>query len=643
MLSRAVRQQSRAVVGTLETRTSHLGFGSRIGRVSIGSIQSKRYNSKLSDKPEEIFTKLSDSNDPKRNQFFQYTWGSWLTDDKAKKSKRETKFSIEGISTLVQELNLARTESANVDSSGEPLLKAPAELKDGSFALTHNLITKLIGSPNKKSDKLLIKSIASIHEGKHHRIYKVTLSTGKDLVLRIPYKLESDYAISQKIKSEVATLDFLNLKLGLNVPKVVAYSPNKINSLQTPFILMEYIEGDLLMKKWNPLAADSEETEAALKSVIVPISDFQEKVLSINFNKFGSLYFQDDVSGVEQVDLPYDGEENPLLKNRWRIGPSIERPFAKNKNQLSEKQVNEFNGPWHAQTPLALITSVASIELENAKNRLALSKAGSASKVEDEALLEKQIETFEHLKTIGAKLLNSKSKAIINAEELFKPKLFIPDLDPLNVIERDGKQYFIDFEYSTIKPFILTSYPNFVAYHGAKVYNLEEDIPGYAEMDEVEKQQYQFMYYKTRNERMWEVELNNRRHDLIAIASPHIKVLKSPYLQALELKDDKDYLYVEGAIVQLQAMWDAYVANELCHTSETEFPIKYTEEFLDQHQTDLEAYQMETVSSPFAATGGWIPQDMFETLKEQGIIVESENGDHKIETEKVLEEEEGEK
>lgn len=45
---------------------------------------------------------------------------------------------------------------------------------------------------------------------------------------------------------------------------------------------------------------------------------------------------------------------------------------------------------------------------------------------------------------------------------------------------------------------------------------------------------------------------------------------------------------------------------------------------------------METVSSPFSATGGWIPQDMFETLKNQGIIVETGNGDYKIETDKVL-------
>ena len=87
-------------------------------------------------------------------------------------------------------------------------------------------------------------------------------------------------------------------------------------------------------------------------------------------------------------------------------------------------------------------------------------------------------------------------------------------------------------------------------------------------------------------------------------------------------------------------MWEAYVANELCNATETEFPIAFTAEYLDEHQKDIEDYQMEIVSTPFAATSGWVPQDMFDSLKEQGIIVETENGDFKVETENVLKESE---
>ncbi|KAI5956113.1 hypothetical protein CANMA_004560 [Candida margitis] len=573
----------------------------------------------------EVFTKLSDSKDPKRTPFFQYSWGSWLKNDKLMKLQRETVFSIEGLTSFLNDLNKVRV--------GSKELTAPKENK-GAFLLQNNLTDELIGS---KSDKLVVNSIASIHEGKHHRIYKVTLSTGKELVLRIPYKIDSKAAIASRIKSEVATLDFLNLKLNLSVPKVISYGVDTENEVGSPFILQEFIEGDLLMKKWHPLDPDSKETDEKLKQVIEPIAKFQDDILNIKFNKFGSLYFYNDVAPTLQAEEPYNGEEDEKLLMRWRIGPSVERQFSKGKNKLSQKTIDQYNGPWDASNSLQVMESVADIELENAKNKLAIVDA-DAGDVSDKQLLKDQIKTFEHLKTITPKLLNPHSKSIKNVEQLFEPKLFVPDLDPLNVIESKKGNYFIDFESSTIKPFILTSYPNFVSYHGAKVYNLEEDIPGFAEMEPAEKQQYEFMYYKTRNERLWEVELNKNRHDLIAVASPHLKVLKSPYLQALDLKTPKDYLYVEGSIIQLQAMWDAYVANEIVNQDQKdpEFPIKYDEEFLDKHQSDLSDYQMETVSSPFSATGGWIPQDMFETLKKQGIIVETSNGDYKIETEKVL-------
>lgn len=279
----------------------------------------------------EVFTKLSDSKDPKRTPFFQYSWGSWLKDDKLMKKQRETVFSIEGLTTSLNELNGLRINS-------NEKLPAPKENK-GSFVLQQNLTDGLIGP---KSDKLIVKSIASIHEGKHHRIYKVTLSTAKELILRIPYKIDSDAAIASKIKSEVATLDFLDLKLNLKVPKVIAYGVNSENEVGSPFILQEFIEGDLLMKKWHPLDSDSKETDEKLKLVIGPIAKFQDGILEVTFNKFGSLYFYNDVAPTLQSEEPYNDEEDEKLLNRWRIGPSVEKQFTKGKNKLSQKTIDQY-------------------------------------------------------------------------------------------------------------------------------------------------------------------------------------------------------------------------------------------------------------------------------------------------------------
>ena len=577
------------------------------------------FSRRLSDQTKEVYTKINDTKDPARNQFFQYTWGSWMKNDKLERARRQTRFSIEGLSKFAKDFK-----------PQDAALGKPEHLTNGTVALKNNWTKEILGETGHD-----VKSIASIHEGKHHRIYKVTLANDRQLVLRIPYRLESDYAIENKINSEVATLDFLALKLKLNVPRVLAYGPTRTNILQTPFILMEYIEGDLLMKQWNPLVPDSETSEEELKKVIDPIMEFQDKLLSVTFNRFGSLYFFDDVSAANQKVVPYDEEDN-LLKDRWRIGPSTELVFSKNKKQLASQKISQFNGPWDSVEKM--LKDLAEVQVESLRFRLGLAQADSSNQVEDVDQLKKQIQTFENFKIISDKLLNPSSPAIKNVEELFKPRLFVPDLDPLNVIveQKSSKPFFIDFEHTVIKPFILASYPAFVAYQGTKLYNLEEEIPGFKDMDDVEKQQYEFMYYKTRNERLWEFALNNKRHDLIAVASPHIKVLKAPYLQVVNCKTDKDFMFIENAIIQLQAMWEAYVANQICNSTTPEFPIENTAEYLDEHQSDLENYQLEVASTPFAATGGWVPQDMFDVLKEQNILVEDENGNYKIEADAAL-------
>lgn len=585
--------------------------------ISLAPVAS-RY---LSSEPKETFTRLNHRSDPNRNQFFQYSWGSWLKNNALEKARRETRFNIENVLDFVKNLK--------VNTSTE--IQKPLVLDNGIVTLPHNITPEVLGDAG-----FDVKSIASIHEGKHHRVYKLTLGNGKNLVLRIPYKLESDYAIEAKIKSEVATMDFLSLKLNANVPKILAYGSNRSNPFQTPFILMEHIEGELLMKQWDPMMPDSETSQEKLQLVVAPIMDFTENALSMTFNRFGSLYFYDDVTVEQQSVTPYDGETNEALKNRWRIGPSVERAFSKNKKHLTAQEVKQYNGPWDANKPLQLISDLAGVNLESLRSRLALAQADAGNKVENIDALHKQITVFEHLQTMSQKLFNPESKSIMNAVEMFKPRLFFPDLDPLNVVMKGETPYLVDFEHSTIKPFILASYPSFVAYQGAKIFNLEQDVPEYETMDDVDKQQYQFMYYKTRNERLWEYALNSKRHDLIAVALPHVKVLKAPYLQALECKSDKDYLFVENAIVQLQAMWNVYVANGLVNTEESGFPIKYSQLTLDEHQAALEDHQTEVVSTPFAATGGWVPQDMFAVLKEQGILVEDKNGDHYVETEAAL-------
>ena len=67
------------------TRNGQSGLFSAVLRTSI---RQNSTDSPASNNANEIYTKLSDTKDPQRNQFFQYTWGSWLTNDKSKETER---------------------------------------------------------------------------------------------------------------------------------------------------------------------------------------------------------------------------------------------------------------------------------------------------------------------------------------------------------------------------------------------------------------------------------------------------------------------------------------------------------------------------------------------------------------------------
>lgn len=94
----------------------------------------------------------------------------------------------------------------------------------------------------------------------------------KAFILRIPYPLENENTLSYRIRSEVATMDFADLKLGIKVPKIFCYGVNSLNPVRQPFVLQEFIEGELLMKDWDPLIEDGSSNQKKYDNVIKQVS-----------------------------------------------------------------------------------------------------------------------------------------------------------------------------------------------------------------------------------------------------------------------------------------------------------------------------------------------------------------------------------
>ncbi|CCH44260.1 hypothetical protein BN7_3821 [Wickerhamomyces ciferrii] len=625
-------------------KLSGLISATQLGRISTRVASSRgpisQFNRYASQEAKETYTKLSDENDPQRDTIFKYTWGTWLKNDEAEKKKRFTKFSLTGLQDILKLLvEESKTTAQKTEDVKElPKVSEPKRYFTNFVSLPHNVNVTNFGSLN-PNENLHIKQLSSLHEGKHHRIYKIDLNTERSFILRIPYPLDTEYAIEKRIQSEAATLDFISLKTDLKVPKVFAYGADNTNPLNIPFILEEFIEGDTLMKKWQPMTPHTESNhKEVIGEVINPLSELQSKLSEIEFNQFGSLYFAIDSAETNPKE-PYNGETDEALKGRWVIGPSTERVFWRNRHLLRPSQFESLVGPWDADKPLDIVKSVAEIELETLRTRLAFNET-DAGVIEDKDALKQQIEVYEHLKSVAPVLINTKSEGVKNIEQLFKPRLAHTDIDPLNVLTKGDDYYFLDFEGATIKPIIFQSTPRFVAYEdGPKIYEFEIDMEKYETMSDADKYYYDFAVVRTRNEFLWDVALANTFNKLETEGSPVLKRLRAPYTAAIEKRTDNESAIVDRKIYEIALQWNQFAEHKFVLAEQ--FPFEITDEKFDAHTKVLEKYYNDLGNVPFAVTGGWVPQDMFESLLSQNVIIKQENGDYAINDEVLGKAEEG--
>ncbi|QPG73147.1 hypothetical protein FOA43_000453 [Brettanomyces nanus] len=574
-----------------------------IGRISLirGFRTTTSYKAKQ-DSSDEVFTRLNDDTDPKRNKLFEYHWGTWMNNDAAEKQKRITKFSISGLNILTGVLEDV-ANAKDVDKKGE------LKMMDGNVNVLTKNLKELTGSSFEN-----IKQVVSIHEGMFHHVYLVNLNNGKSMILRLPYKLYPDYYTSRAVNSEVATTEFLREQLGLKVPKVLAYSGQFDNYLNYPFILSEYIEGDLLMKDWYPLVegkVEDKKVSNELHKVITPIFDFFKAVTKPVFTGYGSLYFKQD---YPQGKPAIDGQE------KFVLGPTTLKPYYEKGSNLDQKEVDKFVGPWALDQPLKMVSDLAQVNI------------ASLRKEQNNRHAEEALRVYKALLATGEKLFDLKSSSIPNFKEMIKPRLFIPDLDPMNVITSENGNYFVDFEDSTVTPFILNPAPKFVEYTGPKVFHLSE-IPDLEKLDADLKDQYEYMQKRTRNQVYWEKSLAENTSKLAISAAPAVKKIRESFTSALKDKNPKDYLNIEASLADLEMLWKSFSEDHV--VGEGDCPIKFTEEDLDKFKEDFEDLQKDLSSTPFAATGGWVPQDVFENLLNKGLIVK-DGENYKIDIDKAL-------
>lgn len=545
------------------------------------------------------------TSDPTVKNFFKYTWGTWLENDAGEKAKRETPFNVMG---LVEVLN--------------------QKLK-----------------PKDPATPIEIKTIASHSEGSHHKAYKVDVANVaqeagqsddlKQLILRIPYPGVGSYAyLSNRLKSEVATMEFVQKSLvetgkaSFKIPKVHAWAENpKTTPVESQFILMDYIESVSLAKYWEPGSQDLKAKQVIMKPIVDAYADL---AANFQFNKYGSLYFIEDVDKKDQNDLPVAGDIPKEVLDKFRIGPSTEAHFWNNELPAS----SPLRGPW--STPAEYIQATGQILVDSIKETMR-----SYHDVPVQAHLEKQLKAAERFAKAAPELL-------LESEldpELFSGRLAHADLNPHSFFYLSSEvssaedipksvPYLIDFESTAIKPFILQGTPFFARNDGLKIFSKDE-VPNYDKLSPTEKQTVDHCLAMTQNQFSFEYmlmqsKLGKSSPGLINAFAPIVKYRQQPFYVA-QTKNVSDvqgksleYLDLEQSMLQLKETWDALLLNR-------ENPISFTEDEVKAHTEAYTDYSKKMLSNPFLGSNGWIPQDLFEKLLGQGMITKKDNGDYDIE------------
>lgn len=540
-------------------------------------LVSKRFNSSSSQDLEQEQEQVSLADLQKGHKgFFDYTWGRWMHNDEHERAIRKTEFSIEGLLDVMKE---------KVDY----LSKSPANAE------------------------LQIRSIGPIHEGKHHKIYKVELVDGRSYVLRIPYQIGLKEYRKSRMQSEVATMDFLKKKHSLLMPNVSSWSPTADNRLGCEYMLLDFVAGDTLMHSWQPGSMDLKAKSVTIK----PIVDSLETILTTEFNKFGSLYFTEDVASEYQNDLPYDGETDTELADRWRIGPTTESRFWKGRHANIGAP---FRGPFESAKDYLQAT---------ADVQLAYIEDDMGTRMLDPALKQQLLgakKVFEWYSKLANTMFNDSS--IPN--DLFSPRLHNPDLNPINIIHRTEpeKTYVLDFENTAIRPWILHGSPSFVRNRGPKVFK-KDDIPNYDQLSEAERKTIDHFIAQTQNQFAFEFLIKSSKvlgDRYFPAFSPNLKRREELVETALRVDStERSYMDLEYDILKLSQEW------QFVGVPDQPFPIEMTDEEFVTEAEKLDQWNIYVTQNPFTETKGWVPIALFEELLGRGIIVKKENGNYALE------------
>ncbi|KAE8152193.1 kinase-like domain-containing protein [Aspergillus avenaceus] len=462
---------------------------------------------------------------------------------------------------------------------------------------------KASGNDDNKCVKLL-KCV----EGQFNKAFVLTMNSGDEIVARLPNPNAGPAFYT--VASEVATRHLLRDCLDIPIPRVYAWSSEASNPVGAEYILEEKATGQPLGKLWDTLSISGR------LAIVDQIVALERKLASISFPKHGCLYYESDLNSrsanYERLDTLGGTTSISSLCRKGKltnlaIGPSTNPRLWEGKRVSMDLE----RGPWNNIIDYA--TAIGKNEINWATSyvqpRINPHRSLEHPETPDEyiSLVTRYIEIVPYMVSNS---ISTKQNNTISHPDLHLDNIFV---DP----KTNRITYIIDWQHVCASPLsIQRLYPQM----------LELSAP---------KQSDQYPLEKTLLHHYCDAVKETDPQKWSVLSDPFLTVRTDPIHLVPGCWDREDLFSLRNALIKIIARW-----SDIDH-SEKPCPIKFTDEELQTHQSEMELIEgisgimHQLQDEGLIPLGGMVRQEYYEAAKKfnetfkQRFVEMAENDDQR--------------
>ncbi|KAF1953419.1 hypothetical protein CC80DRAFT_569370 [Byssothecium circinans] len=220
-------------------------------------------------------------------QFYKYTSGRWLWNEKYRLARRYVEFNLLG------------------------LLQVSAQA---------------IGA------RSCVK-VEKLPSGNFSKVFLISMDDGRELIAKLPNPNAGRPHFTTA--SEVATMDYVRNVLGIPAPQVYSWSSSTDNPVGAEYILMERSGGVELGKIWHDIPWEER------LEIVRTLVGYEKAFVSANLPMYGSLYYAKDLLSPSRSQF-LDSVNSKGKEEAFVVGPTTNRAWF----DQGRDSVEVNRGPW---------------------------------------------------------------------------------------------------------------------------------------------------------------------------------------------------------------------------------------------------------------------------------------------------------